>query len=446
MCAGYNARLGADPGRASPVRQSFKHSGNSNIGVVPALMQECTSMLREKMWNDNHSRPAPPSIRYRENNGALQPDNALEAMGPVLESVLGNLTQEYERRLLQKDTENKQLKEQLAVVTAEKDKLVSGAAHAAVPQIEYQLSEEEQAEVRRLKQLEVVLTREVRPERRLPHACPHLLKTPCPALQRARDRAVYGCAGCALCLGVPSPRLRQGRGPCRTHAEAVHLVLASATACSQQASTSGGVQMNDKSREMELIVSERHHLHTENQRLHISVAQFEEKMLANEAMLANYRAIQDENRRLYNQVQDLQGNIRVFCRCASRHPLCLPRGCHLRVLRRRALSSSEEGRAGGLTPGCACSVRPAGRTGDTTPTCVDFGNDGELGIYQPVTNRSLHFTFDRVFAPGSTQEQVYVETQPLIRSVLDGYNVCIFAYGQTGSGARVLWGFPNCAC
>jgi len=24
--------------------------------------------------------------------------------------------------------------------------------------------------------------------------------------------------------------------------------------------------------------------------------------------------------------------------------------------------------------------------------------------------------------------------QPLIRSVLDGYNVCIFAYGQTGSG------------
>jgi Kinesin motor domain len=30
--------------------------------------------------------------------------------------------------------------------------------------------------------------------------------------------------------------------------------------------------------------------------------------------------------------------------------------------------------------------------------------------------------------------QVYVETQPLIRSVLDGYNVCIFAYGQTGSG------------
>lgn len=31
-------------------------------------------------------------------------------------------------------------------------------------------------------------------------------------------------------------------------------------------------------------------------------------------------------------------------------------------------------------------------------------------------------------------DEVFLDTQPLIRSVLDGYNVCIFAYGQTGSG------------
>ncbi|KAI3668302.1 hypothetical protein L6452_43379 [Arctium lappa] len=30
--------------------------------------------------------------------------------------------------------------------------------------------------------------------------------------------------------------------------------------------------------------------------------------------------------------------------------------------------------------------------------------------------------------------EVFEDTRPLIRSVLDGYNVCIFAYGQTGSG------------
>jgi DNA replication protein DnaC len=30
--------------------------------------------------------------------------------------------------------------------------------------------------------------------------------------------------------------------------------------------------------------------------------------------------------------------------------------------------------------------------------------------------------------------EVYEDIQAFIRSVLDGYNVCIFAYGQTGSG------------
>ena len=32
------------------------------------------------------------------------------------------------------------------------------------------------------------------------------------------------------------------------------------------------------------------------------------------------------------------------------------------------------------------------------------------------------------------QAAVFVEVQPLIVSVMDGYNVCLFCYGQTGSG------------
>ncbi|KAH9328832.1 hypothetical protein KI387_000940, partial [Taxus chinensis] len=41
------------------------------------------------------------------------------------------------------------------------------------------------------------------------------------------------------------------------------------------------------------------------------------------------------------------------------------------------------------------------------------------------------------------KEQVFLDTQPLIRSVLDGYNVCIFAYGQMGSGKTYTMAGPK---
>jgi hypothetical protein len=42
----------------------------------------------------------------------------------------------------------------------------------------------------------------------------------------------------------------------------------------------------------------------------------------------------------------------------------------------------------------------------------------------------MPLTYDFFFVTA----EVFADTQPLIRSVMDGYNVCIFAYGQTGSG------------
>ena len=45
------------------------------------------------------------------------------------------------------------------------------------------------------------------------------------------------------------------------------------------------------------------------------------------------------------------------------------------------------------------------------------------------------YTFDRVFAPNFTQENVFAYTmEPLIQAVIDGYNATVLAYGQTGSG------------
>lgn len=31
-------------------------------------------------------------------------------------------------------------------------------------------------------------------------------------------------------------------------------------------------------------------------------------------------------------------------------------------------------------------------------------------------------------------EDVFVEVEPILRSALDGHNVCVLAYGQTGTG------------
>jgi kinesin family protein C1 len=44
------------------------------------------------------------------------------------------------------------------------------------------------------------------------------------------------------------------------------------------------------------------------------------------------------------------------------------------------------------------------------------------------------FTFDKVFNPSTSQENVFDEVSEFVQSALDGFNVCLFSYGQTGSG------------
>ncbi|KAG7611439.1 Kinesin motor domain [Arabidopsis suecica] len=111
----------------------------------------------------------------------------------------------------------------------------------------------------------------------------------------------------------------------------------------------------------------------------------------------NYQIIIEENRRLYNEVQELKGNIRVYCR-----------------------------------------IRPFLQGQNKKQTSIEYtGENGELVVANPLKQGKdtyRLFKFNKVFGPESTQEEVFLDTRPLIRSILDGYNVCIFAYGQTGSG------------
>ncbi|XP_071725501.1 kinesin-like protein KIN-14S [Rutidosis leptorrhynchoides] len=103
-----------------------------------------------------------------------------------------------------------------------------------------------------------------------------------------------------------------------------------------------------------------------------------------------------ERRRLYNEVIELKGNIRVYCRC-------------------RPLNSDE------IAKGCT--------------SVVDFESAQENEIKIIGTDSSKkQFKFDHIFRPDDNQDAVFTQTSPLVVSVLDGFNVCIFAYGQTGTG------------
>ena len=46
--------------------------------------------------------------------------------------------------------------------------------------------------------------------------------------------------------------------------------------------------------------------------------------------------------------------------------------------------------------------------------------------------RSNKYSYDAVYEAGNSQESVFADVEPIVTSVMDGYNVCIFAYGQTG--------------
>ncbi|KAK9136773.1 hypothetical protein Sjap_007367 [Stephania japonica] len=119
---------------------------------------------------------------------------------------------------------------------------------------------------------------------------------------------------------------------------------------------------------------------------------------------SSYHRVLEENRKLYNQVQDLKGSIRVYCRVRPFLPGAMHRS-----------------------------------------STVDYIEEGSISIITPSKYGKGHrsFNFNQVFGPSATQEEVFADTRPLIRSVLDGYNICIFAYGQTGSGKTFTMSGPK---
>ena len=79
-----------------------------------------------------------------------------------------------------------------------------------------------------------------------------------------------------------------------------------------------------------------------------------------------------------------------------------------------------------------CRVRPlAAGEGSSAVSVV---SDSEVVLAQPGKDGRKTFVFDHCFGDASNQQSVFEEVEPVVESVLAGFNVCIFAYGQTGSG------------
>lgn len=110
-------------------------------------------------------------------------------------------------------------------------------------------------------------------------------------------------------------------------------------------------------------------------------------------------------RKLHNQVQELKGNIRVFCRVRPSLP-----------------TEADE----------AAKLNFPDQEADSKELLVT-GPDQKSSL-GTVTAAKHAFSFDRVFSPTSQNLEVFDEISQLVQSALDGYNVCIFCYGQTGSG------------
>jgi kinesin family protein C1 len=111
-------------------------------------------------------------------------------------------------------------------------------------------------------------------------------------------------------------------------------------------------------------------------------------------------------RKLHNQVQELKGNIRVFCRV--RPPLFSePEEDHARITFPDEQDDAKE---------------------------VEITGPEEKSSLGKITTKKHPFSFDRVFGTGSQNKEIFDEISQLVQSALDGYNVCIFCYGQTGAG------------
>ena len=105
----------------------------------------------------------------------------------------------------------------------------------------------------------------------------------------------------------------------------------------------------------------------------------------------------------------------------------------LREAYAQSLRKLQESRGGILV---CCRLRPqtefevnAGQT-----ECIDFLSDRQIALYDKKGAVWRNYSFDKVWRKEATQKEVFSDIEPMVHSLVDGINCCVFAYGPTGSG------------
>lgn len=152
-------------------------------------------------------------------------------------------------------------------------------------------------------------------------------------------------------------------------------------------------------------------------------------------------------RKLHNMVQELKGNIRVFCRVRPVITSDLSSSFSSTGLVRSGFSNNpipgdeEKVTAADISfpdkrdkKEIVISSSSSSAMGSERKEVYNFGFDRVRSLLMKNTLHNLETALPQVFEPESTQAEVFEEISLLAQSCVDGYNVCIFAYGQTGSG------------
>ncbi|KAI9032872.1 P-loop containing nucleoside triphosphate hydrolase protein [Phycomyces nitens] len=92
----------------------------------------------------------------------------------------------------------------------------------------------------------------------------------------------------------------------------------------------------------------------------------------------------------------------------------------------------------------ALRIRPLTGRDRAQPRFANLAQDDVLKVHESTVQVVPHnklFTFDYVFGPDSTQNEIFSALgERLIQKFVDGYNVTILAYGQTSSGKTYTMG------